>query len=66
MCFAKSTPKPMPVEIQQPVVRHEANASLTKNNKEKTNKAAFAQNVKTSPTGLEYGANTQKKTLLGE
>lgn len=66
MCFAKSSPSVEPVEIQEPVVRHEANADTTKNSKEKTNKAAFAQNVKTSAFGLNDSVNTNKKTLLGE
>ena len=66
MCFAKSTPKIAPVEPQDPVVRHEANAQLTKNTTQKDNRSAFAQNIKTTALGLEEQANTKKKTLLGE
>lgn len=69
MCFAKSSPtvvKTDPVVVQDPVVRKEANASLTKNTKDERNKGAFLQNIKTSNYGLNETANVQKKTLLGE
>lgn len=69
MCFAKSSPtvvKADPVIAQEPVVRKEADASLTKNVKDEKNKGAFLQNIKTSAYGLSEVANVQKKTLLGE
>ena len=67
MCFAKSTPKIIaPVEKQQPIVRHEADASVTKNSLDERHKGAFLQNVKTSAFGLEDNASIKKKTLLGE
>jgi len=63
MCFAKSSP--VVVAPQDPVVRHEADASLTKNSKNQ-NISGYQQNIKTTPIGLEDNANTKKKTLLGE
>ncbi|MBQ4646390.1 MAG: hypothetical protein IJB79_03485 [Candidatus Gastranaerophilales bacterium] len=64
MCFAKSSP--VVVEPQEPVVRHEANASLTKNSKDINSASAFKDNIKTSPLGLDDLTNKTKKTLLGE
>ena len=68
MCFAKSgsSGNIAPVEPKEPVIRHEANASITKNSKEDRNKGAFLQNVKTSNFGIDEQANITKKTLLGE
>lgn len=66
MCFVKSAPAAPAVVEPQPVIQHEADASLTKNTKEKTPKGAFLQNVKTSTNGLETQANVHRKTLLGE
>lgn len=68
MCFAKSAPAQTtaPAEPQDPVIQHEADASLTKNTKNINNQGAFKQNIKTSALGLDEQANTAKKTLLGE
>lgn len=66
MCFSKSAPQAPVVEPQDPVVRHEADADLTKNSKSSNSKAVFKQNIKTSAFGLDESANTDKKTLLGE
>ena len=65
MCFTKSSPS-VEVKPQDPVIRHEANADLTKNSKTSSAYQAFRENIKTSAFGLEEQANTQKKTLLGE
>ena len=65
MCFAKSTPA-VAVKPQDPVIQHEANASITKNSQNSKIKTGFAQNVKTTALGLEDSPQTQKKTLLGE
>ena len=66
MCFAKSSPTIPVAEPQDPVVRHEADASITKNSQNNNLKGSFRQNIKTSALGLEDTANTYKKTLLGE
>ena len=66
MCFTKSSPSVAPIEPQDPVIRKEANASLTKNSNKDNAAQGFRQNIKTSAIGLEENANTQKKTLLGE
>ena len=63
MCFTKSSPTI--VAPQDPVVQHEANASLTKNSKSSLTNG-FKENIKTSAFGLDEQAKTQKKTLLGE
>ncbi len=65
MCFAKSTPK-IDSTPQESVVRHEADASLTKNSSNSEKQGGFKENIKTSALGLEDNANTEKKTLLGE
>ena len=65
MCFAKSSPSTPAVEPQEPVVQHQANASITKNS-QNNKKSGFSENVKTSIFGLEEQANTSRKTLLGE
>ena len=73
MCFTKSAPV-IVTQPKDPVVQHEADASLTKNSKsqlshefnENVKTSAFAQNIKTSALGLDEQAKTQKKTLLGE
>ena len=66
MCFAKSTPVAPVAQQQDPVVRHEANASITKNSQNHDLKSSFKQNIKTTALGLEDIVNTDKKTLLGE
>ena len=64
MCFVKSSaPAVVP---QEEVVRHEADASLTKNSSNNSVQKGFVQNIKTSALGLEDQAKTTKKTLLGE
>ena len=65
MCFTKSAPS-IQVQSKDSVVRHEANADLTKNSKTSSVYQGFRENVKTSAFGLEEQARTQKKTLLGE
>ena len=66
MCFSKSEPSVAVVEPKEPVVRHEADASLTKNSQNSNSKSGFSQNIKTTAFGLEENAKTDKKTLLGE
>ena len=66
MCFVKTSSAPVAVEPQEPVIRHEANASTTKNSKDDRNIGAFVQNIKTSFNGLEDNPNVKRKTLLGE
>ena len=58
MCFTKSAPVVM-TQPQDPVVRHEADASLTKNSKSQLSHG-FSENVKTSAFGLDEQAKTQK------
>ena len=65
MCFTKTFSAP-PVEKKDPVIRHEADASLTKNSKSNLTSQGFKQNIKTSAFGLDETANVAKKTLLGE
>ena len=65
MCFTKSAPSVV-AKQEDPVVQHQANASLTKNSKSDSLSQGFNQNIKTSPFGLDEQANSQKKTLLGE
>ncbi len=66
MCFMKSS-KPAQIKevVQEPVVRHEADASVTKNS-EQSLSSGYKENLKTSPIGLTDEANVKKKTLLGE
>ena len=63
MCFAKSAPA---VVKSEPVVRHEANASITKNNSINAKASGYSQNIRTSAFGIDELPNTNKKTLLGE
>ena len=65
MCFVKSSSVPKVVE-QEPVVRQQADASLTKNSQNNQDKTGYMQNIRTSALGLVNEANTSKKTLLGE
>ena len=46
MCFTKSSPS-VEVEPQDPVIRHEANADLTKNSKTSSAYQGFRENIKT-------------------
>lgn len=65
MCFIRtSTPKIQTVK-QEPVQRHYADSTTTKNARE-TTKGIVNENIKTSAYGLEEIAPTKKKTLLGE
>ena len=64
MCFAKSVVPT--VEQQEPVVRHQADAQVTKNSNNKSNLQGYKQNFKTTPLGLVQDINSEKKTLLGE
>ena len=66
MCFMKSS-KPAQIKevVQEHVVRHEADASVTKNS-EQSLSSGYKENLKTSPIGLTDEANVKKKTLLGE
>ena len=67
MCFVKSGSSSAPAVVEpQPVIRHEADAELTKNTQEKRNKSAFLENIKTSAQGIDDYANVKRKTLLGE
>ena len=66
MCFIQKSPKVTVPEVEEKVIRHEADASLTKKSQNETSKKGFSQNIKTSPTGLQEDNNTNKKTLLGE
>ncbi len=65
MCFTKSS-RIVQVKPQDPIIRQEADASLTKNSKSSLNSSSYKENIKTSAFGLEEQAKTQKKTLLGE
>ena len=69
MCFikrSKSASAAAAVSAQQePVERHEANASITKNSGQ-TLTSGYRENLKTSPIGLSEEAKVNKKTLLGE
>ena len=65
MCFTKSAQSAQ-IKPQDPVVRHEADADLTKNSQASSAYQGFRENIKTSAFGLEEQARTQKKTLLGE
>lgn len=67
MCFVKSSAPAAVAEPQEAVERKEADASATKTSQiEKNSNAGFKQNLKTSATGLEENAKTDKKTFLGE
>ena len=68
MCFIKSSGASVVATSvpQDPVERHEANASITKNSQNENSPKGYLQNIKTSPVGLTDAADTEKKTLLGE
>ena len=68
MCFIKSSGVSVSASSPQPdpVERHEANASITKNSQNENSPKGYLQNIKTSPVGLTDIADTEKKTLLGE
>ncbi len=68
MCFIKSSGisnAQSAIQEQSAVVRHEADASATKNQEYKKQQG-YEQNLKTSAIGLQDEAKTGKKTLLGE
>ena len=60
-----SKPAQIKEVVQEPVVRHEADASVTKNSDQNLS-SGYKENLKTSPIGLTDEANVKKKTLLGE
>ena len=64
MCFTKSASSAPPIVEPEPVIRHEADADVTK--KSKGNDGGFRQNILTSAYGIDQQAKTTKKTLLGE
>jgi hypothetical protein len=64
MCFIKSSKGAVAVK-QDPVIRHEADASVTKNSANNLN-SGYKENLRTSAIGLTDEANVNKKTLLGE
>ena len=66
MCFVQKAAKVTVPEVEERVERHEADASLTKKSANTTSNKGFAQNIKTTPTGLEDNQKKKKKTLLGE
>ena len=67
MCFikSKSSSQTVPKKVSDPVVRHQADASVTKSTSENT-QTGYRENIKTSVIGLTDDAVTKKKTLLGE
>ena len=68
MCFirSKKSGPSVPDEVEQEqVVRHQADASLTKTAMDE-GQAGYKGNIKTSVIGLSDDAVTNKKTLLGE
>ena len=68
MCFIKSrvkTPKVEKKVEKAPVVRTQADASLTKTSPNE-NQTGYKQNIKTSIVGLTDDAVVDKKTLLGD
>ena len=66
MCFTKSANVvPMPVVKNDPVIRQEADALVTKNSNSNISQG-FKENLKTSVFGLDEEAKISKKTLLGE
>lgn len=64
MCFIKSS-KAAPVVEEPEIERKQADASLTKNSQNNTNRG-YKQNIRTSAYGLTDSALTEKNTLLGE
>jgi len=65
MCFVKSSDVKIS-EIEDTVQQKQANADLTKNSQNNSQKGGYLQNLKTSPLGLEDKDVSNKKTLLGE
>ena len=68
MCFIKakaSTPKVPKTVEKDPVVRKQADASVTKTSVDEA-RNGYKENIKTSVIGLTDDAVTRKKTLLGE
>lgn len=65
MCFIRTKTPKVSKKVSDPVVRHQADASVTKT----TNDGAagsYRDNIKTSVIGLSDDMVTNKKTLLGE
>ena len=65
MCFIKAKSSKIPKKATETVVRHEANADVTKTSLD-GNQTGYRGNIKTSVIGLTDEAVTSKKTLLGE
>ena len=68
MCFIRakaSTPKITKTVKKDPVVRQQADASVTKTSVDDAQNG-YKENIKTSVIGLTDEAVTRKKTLLGE
>ncbi|MBR1617089.1 hypothetical protein IJ670_02955 [bacterium] len=68
MCFIRSSSADISTTVSKKdnVERHQADASLTKNSQNESNKASYSRNFKTTPQGLTQDAPVQKKMLLGE
>lgn len=64
MCFIKKSSPAVVQQKQEPVERHQADASVTKLSNNEVQ--GYKQNIKTSAIGLTDDAKIQKKTLLGE
>lgn len=68
MCFIKSSginAQQASIQEENAVVRHEADASITKN-QNTNNSTNKNQNLRTTPMGLQEEAKTERKTLLGD
>lgn len=69
MCFIKHSKSSAAAVAastkKEEVVRHEADASITKNPGQALS-SGYRENLKTSPIGLTEDAKINKKTLLGE
>lgn len=68
MCFIKSkskTPSVPNVVEKDKVVRHQADASLTKSSPDGAG-STYGQNARINPIGLTDEMITNKKTLLGD
>lgn len=65
MCFIKSSTATVTAAEEEPIVRQEADASVTKNSNQ-SYASGYKENLKTSSIGLTDEANVEKKTLLGE
>ena len=64
MCFIKTKTPKISKKVSDPVVRHQADASVTKTTGDSA--GGYRENIKTSVIGLSDDITTNKKTLLGE